>query len=180
MSTGGFDPTETRQFAAPDFNQPQGSGFGPTPDAPLPGELAPRLGARIIDGLIVGIPTGIVTFFLSYSLGLIGGVIGALLTAAATIGYFVFLETTRGQTLGKKIVGLRVVGPDGGLPTPKQSLIRNAFYGITVLGSIPFLGLLFNLAGLAFIILIAVTISKNPLRQGKHDELAGGTRVVQL
>lgn len=48
-----------------------------------------------------------------------------------------------GATPGKLALGLRVIGPDGGRPTPRQALIREAF---TVLGAIPFAGPLLALA----------------------------------
>ena len=65
-------------------------------------------------------------------------------------------------------------GP-GGAPRPdfKQSAIRNSF---TLLPIIPYIGGL--LAFIAYIV-IAVTINGSPTKQGKHDELAGGTQVVK-
>ncbi|MEU2001153.1 RDD family protein [Rhodococcus sp. NPDC019627] len=201
MTTGGFDPNQGHQpFGA----QPQGEhrygqqsseqqfdsgqAFGTAPfaqpdfgfDTSRPGELLPRLGARVIDGLIVGIPTAIVTTIISLALGsVLGSVVGALLTAAAVVGYFVLLETTRGQTPGKQLFGLRVVGPNGGLPTQQQSLIRNSFYVLSALGGLPLIGLVFGLLGAVAAIVIGVTINSSPTKQGKHDELAGGTRVIQ-
>ncbi|RZL72210.1 MAG: RDD family protein [Rhodococcus sp. (in: high G+C Gram-positive bacteria)] len=160
----------TQPFAQPDF------GFDPS----RPGDLLPRLGARVIDGLIVGIPMAVVTAVISLVLGsFLGSVLGAILTAAAAVGYFVFLETTRGQTLGKQILNLRVEGPNGGLPTQQQSLTRNGFYVLSALAGFPFLGFLFGLLGVVAAVVIGVTINSSPTKQGKHDELAGGTRVVQ-
>jgi hypothetical protein len=51
--------------------------------------------------------------------------------------------------------------------------MRNSFTLLTVF---PYLGTL--LAIIAYIV-IAVTISGSPTKQGKHDELAGGTQVVK-
>lgn len=61
------------------------------------------------------------------------------------------------------------------MPKPdfKQSAIRNSF---TLLTIIPWVGGL--LAFIAYIY-IAVTISSSPWKQGRHDELAGGTQVVK-
>lgn len=195
MTTGGFDPNQNQQYGQPQqqygqpqqqYGQPQQQfgqqapqQFGAGPGAP--GELLPRLGARVIDGLIVGIPTAIVNFVIVMALGtIVGGAIGAIISAGVALGYFVFLETTKGQTFGKQILKLRVVGPTGGLPTQKESLTRNAFYGLALLGIVPFIGTpLYALAMLGVAILIAVTINQNPQRLGKHDELAGGTRVIQ-
>ena len=72
------------------------------------------------------------------------------------------------------MLGLSVRGP-GGAPKPdlKQSAIRNAF---TLLPVVPYVG---GLLAFIAIIVIAVTISGSPTKQGKHDELAGGTQVVK-
>jgi uncharacterized RDD family membrane protein YckC len=53
----------------------------------------------------------------------------------------------------------------------RQAFAREAF---TVAGEVPFAGPLLALAAWGWII---VTIRSNPLRQGKHDLLAG-TRVI--
>jgi hypothetical protein len=52
----------------------------------------------------------------------------------------------------------------------RESAIRNAW---TLFPIVPYLG------GLLAIVLIAGTISASPTKQGKHDELAGGTEVVR-
>ena len=72
-------------------------------------------------------------------------------------------------------VRLEVRGP-GGAPKPdaKQSAIRNSW---TLLSIIPFVGWLL---GLGACIWIAVTINSSPTKQGKHDELAGGTQVIKV
>jgi uncharacterized RDD family membrane protein YckC len=137
-----------------------------------PGGLGRRFLARLIDGILVNI----VVFFLSIFLfdrdywflvtGLFSGVL--------MFGYSVLFEVTYGSTPGKKLLGLAVHGPGGSTkPDAKQSAIRNAF---TLLAVVPYLGGL--LAFIAYIV-IAVTISASPTKQGKHDELAGGTQVVK-
>jgi len=88
--------------------------------------------------------------------------------------YFLAFESTQGWTPGKKVLGLSVRGP-GGAPKPdvQQSAIRNVW---TLLNIIPFIG---GLLLLIAVIVIAVTINGSPTKQGKHDELAGGTQVVK-
>ena len=51
--------------------------------------------------------------------------------------------------------------------------MRNSF---TLLPIIPYIGGL--LAFVAYLV-IAITINGSPTKQGKHDELAGGTQVVK-
>jgi len=97
-----------------------------------------------------------------------------LFTGLLTFVYFFVLETTTGSTLGKKLLGLRVVGPGGvAKPTAAQAAIRNSW---TLLPIIPFVG---GLLGIIAIFIIGVTISGSATKQGKHDQLAGGTLVVK-
>ncbi|MFC6011868.1 RDD family protein [Nocardia lasii] len=152
------------------YPQGQQQGFG----GPQPADLWIRFGARVIDGLIVGIPVGIVTSFLLPSNLLVSFILTPLITTLAIVGYNVGLEVSQGATLGKKILGLRVVAP-GGAPalTPEQSLKRNLWLApqiIYCLGSLATVGL-----G----IYIAVTINNDPNKQGWHDKFAGGTQVIK-
>lgn len=97
-----------------------------------------------------------------------------LFSGVLTFGYFVLFETTQGASPAKRLLGLTVRGPGGApKPTAAQSAVRNAF---TLLAVVPYLGSL--LAFVAYIV-IAATINGSPTKQGKHDDLAGGTRVVR-
>ncbi|KMO75197.1 MAG: RDD family protein [Mycolicibacterium rufum] len=146
-------------------------GYPPPGPGGQPGSLGLRFGARIIDGLIVGIVGGIIV----YVIGAASNVwITGLFTGALTFAYYVAFEVTQGWTPGKKILGLSVHGPGGAAkPTAAQSAIRNSW---TLLPIIPFIG---GLLGVVAIVVIAVTINSSPTKQGKHDELAGGTQVVK-
>ncbi len=135
---------------------------------PVPAEFPARLAARGIDALVL--------VALDIGLGrLMGfGFDWLLLGSATVLAYFCLLDTLVGATPGKLALGLRVTGPDGGRPSLRQALIREAS---TVVGAIPFVGPLLALAAWTG---IAMTIRANPLRQGKHDLLAGGTRVLRI
>jgi uncharacterized RDD family membrane protein YckC len=164
MTSADFDPNAP-QYGYPPSGSPQWSHA-------QPGGLGRRFFARVIDGLLVNIVAFLLSMFLFdrdywfLATGLFSGVL--------MFGYFVLFETTRGASPGKSLLGLAVHGP-GGAPKPdaKQSAIRNSF---TLLAVVPYLGGL--LAFIAYIV-IAVTISGSPTKQGKHDELAGGTQVVK-
>jgi uncharacterized RDD family membrane protein YckC len=164
MTSADFDPNAP-QYGYPPSGSPQWSHA-------QPGGLGRRFFARVIDGLLVNIVAFLLSMFLFdrdywfLATGLFSGVL--------MFGYFVLFETTRGASPGKSLLGLTVHGP-GGAPKPdaKQSAIRNSF---TLLAVVPYIGGL--LAFIAYII-IAVTISGSPTKQGKHDELAGGTQVVK-
>ena len=152
------------QYGYPGSYPPPGGGQ-------QPGGLGLRFAARIIDGLIVAIVGGIIVYAIGMSSNvLITGLFSGLLMFV----YFVAMEVTQGGTLGKKLLGLSVHGPGGAAkPDAKQSAIRNSW---TLLPIIPYLGGL--LAVIAYVI-IAVTINSSPTKQGKHDELAGGTQVLK-
>ncbi|MCW2592980.1 MAG: rane protein/domain protein [Mycobacterium sp.] len=157
MTTGGYDIAG--QYGSARLN---------------PGGLQRRFFARLIDGIIVSIigSVGILAIFSSD--GLADLFVTGLFTGILMFVYFVAFEVGVGWTLGKKVLGLEVRGP-GGAPKPdlKQSAIRNAW---TLLPVIPYLG---GLLAFIAIVVIAVTISGSPTKQGKHDELAGGTEVVR-
>jgi uncharacterized RDD family membrane protein YckC len=199
MTTGGHDPDPygpPQGFPPPSgypapppsgYPPPPPAGYFPPPDpygAPVgypstppaawgghPGSLGIRWGARIIDGLLVGLVAGLLaSLFNSGTSILVTGIFTGLLMFI----YFVAFEVTQGRTLGKRLLGLRVRGPGGASkPTLQQSAIRNAF---TVLPILPYLG---GFLGVIAMIVIAVTINGSPTKQGKHDEMAGGTQVVK-
>jgi uncharacterized RDD family membrane protein YckC len=136
------------------------------PTSATPGGVVPRIGARLIDAIIiaaVGVLAGLATNF---------GFVWLTLQAVLVFVYFVGLDVAWGTTIGKRALGLRVTGPDGRPPTVQQAAIREAF---TLLGAIPFAGPV--LALIAWIVIIA-TVASSSTGQGKHDELAGGTRVL--
>ncbi len=157
-------------YPIPQYGQP--GGYPPPPQhGGVPGGLGVRFGARVIDGILVGI----VSFLLALIFGLQSNIlVTGLFSGLLMFIYFVALEVSQGASLGKKMLGLSVRGA-GGAPRPdfKQSAIRNSF---TLLPIIPYIGGL--LAFIAYVV-IAVTINGSPTKQGKHDELAGGTQVVK-
>jgi uncharacterized RDD family membrane protein YckC len=163
-------------MTSPDF-EPQRGEYGepgaypPPPGGQEPGGLAIRFGARLIDGIIVHIVWLVLILVTSTSSNFwVTGLFSGLLTFL----YFLAFETTQGWTPGKKVLGLSVHGPAGApKPTAQQSAIRNCW---TLLNIVPFIG---GLLTLVAIIVIAVTINGSPTKQGKHDELAGGTQVVK-
>ena len=178
MTTGDFEP-QPGQYGQPgpygqqpgQYGQPGGYGYPPPVGGEQPGGLGLRFFARLIDGIIVGI----VGFILAVLLGATSNIwVTGLFSGLLTFIYFVAFEVTQGWTPGKKLLGLSVRGPGGApKPTAAQSAIRNAF---TLLSIIPYIGGL--LAVVAYVV-IAVTISNSPTKQGKHDEIAGGTQVVK-
>jgi uncharacterized RDD family membrane protein YckC len=162
MTSGDYQP-QPGQYGEP--------GGYPPPAGQEPGGLVVRFGARLIDGIIVHIVWAILVVLTdTLSSFWITGLFSGLLTFL----YFLGFETSQGWTPGKKILGLSVHGP-GGSPKPdlQQSAIRNAW---TLFNIVPLVG---GLLTVIAVIVIAVTINGSPTKQGKHDELAGGTQVVK-
>jgi uncharacterized RDD family membrane protein YckC len=133
--------------------------------------LGLRFVARLIDGIIVNV----VAFAIALAIGALTNYwVTGLFSGLLMFVYFLVFETTQGWTPGKKLLGLSVRGPAGApKPDVQQSAIRNAW---TLFNIIPFIG---GLLVLVAVIVIAVTINSSPTKQGKHDELAGGTQVVK-
>ena len=162
-------------MTTPEYNPQPGQygeqGAHPPVSGQQPGGLWLRWLARFIDGILVAI-VSYALIFLTDTLSNYWAT--GLFTGALTFLYFVAFEVSIGSTPGKKLLGLRVHGPAGApKPTPAQSAIRNSW---TLLPIIPLVG---GLLGVVAIIVIAVTINGSPTKQGKHDELAGGTQVVK-
>ncbi len=174
---------------------PAGYGYEPArPAVGRPGELLDRFLARLIDGILLGIVGYVIASVLVVGtiMGARSGIAGQGSTFATTavasivttliyLGYFAFMESTRGQTVGKMLMKLKTVGPTGANPTLEQAIRRNIFMATSLLGVIPVLGFLAGPLGLVAAILIAVGINSDTVnRQAWHDHFAGGTRVLKI
>jgi uncharacterized RDD family membrane protein YckC len=143
----------------------------PPPFGGSPGGLVTRFFARVIDGIIVGI-VGFLLILVTDTLS--NYWVTGFFTGLLMFLYFLAFETGQGWTPGKRILGLSVHGPGGAAkPTVQQSAIRNVW---TLLPIVPFIG---GLLAFVAMVVIAITINASPTKQGKHDELAGGTQVVK-
>ena len=174
------------QAQPPAAQAPAGGQSAPN-TAGQPGDLGTRILAKLIDVIIVGIVAGIIGFVVGILLafsglpGFLTRVVTAALGAVLYVGYFAFMESNKGQTVGKMLLKLQVQGPNGGNPTMEEAVKRNAYFALGLLGIIPLLGpLLSFFAWIGAVIYLIVTINNNEqTRQGWHDDFAGGTRVIK-
>lgn len=130
-------------------------------------EIGPRIGALIIDALI-SIPLAFVTAI--PIVGIIGGLLG--------IAYWLCRDLVR-PSLGKKALGLDVVGMDGERPTDQQLILRNVPFAIPQLvAMIPFLGLV---AGPALSLIVFIGELVMFITQGQRfgDQLAKTQVIVK-
>jgi len=118
------------------------------------GLLAKRIVAFVIDSVIVSILlviamifSGIVIYAASSDIGVIIGSILYFGGIVIMVLYFILLEGPlgKGQTLGKKLMKIKVATEDGNVPSYIQSIIRNVLRIVD--------GLCFYLVGIIAIIL---------------------------
>jgi uncharacterized RDD family membrane protein YckC len=132
-------------------------------------ERGTRLGAALLDGLVGGlVPT--IAFALSMPRDPHGrpgslGVAIAVLWWVAVLGYQAYLLTTRGQTLGKRWLGIKLARVDGQPIGFGSAVMMRALVGQGILGMIP----IYGLVDLLFIF--------RDDRRCVHD-LVAGTKVV--
>lgn len=179
---------------------PQGTPTGYPVDypviSPYPGAGA-RLLAYVLDALVVGVVAGILGFTLvrddvSVWIDRLAvwdpesgvpapeldtsnfWVLGAL-TLVVWFVYRILMETSRGQTLGKMALRMKVVDIDGRTPTASASFLRNSWYLISgVLGAVPVLGMFVTVS---IYVALGVTISRDSYRRSFADRW-GKTYVV--
>ena len=153
---------------------------------PRPAELLDRFLARLIDFailmavvLVVIVPLTIGMIFSGNDF--IGNVLSAVVTAGIYLGYFAFMESNQGKTVGKMVMKLRVVGPNGGNPTLEEAIKRNVWTAFSLAGIIPLIGSVIGGIGqLIAMIMIAVGINNDTTnRQAWHDQFAGATRATK-
>jgi uncharacterized RDD family membrane protein YckC len=133
-------------------------------------EPAQRLVARIVDTFVVGLPVVVVTrVALPVSAAGVAMPVGL---AVLLLLYDSVLVGMWGRTLGKRLVGIKVVqvaGPAGGGPV-LRAVLRAAVYVIPIaLRPVPVLGVL---AGLFWVADVALILDR-PRGQALHDRIAG-------
>jgi len=135
-----------------------------------------RLGASLIDTLSIMIIALPVMYFTGGFDGITSGIRPSfgynLAMAVLTICVFLAINgkslATQGQTLGKKILDIKIVDLEGNLPKVKQHLVvRYAAYMIP--GQIPVVGPFINIINILFIF--------GSQKRCAHDYIAG-TKVV--
>ncbi len=125
-----------------------------------------RLGARILDTIVI-VVVGLVLFIVSGGVDDSGTstVASVLLGLVIGIGYEVFQVAVWGQTIGKRMTGIKVINAaHGGIPGWGKATGRWAIPGLVAL--IPIVGPLLSL-------LSYVSLTWDRVYQGWHDKVAG-------
>ncbi|WP_345036648.1 RDD family protein [Streptomyces sannanensis] len=177
-------------YGGPPFGGPGGpyeyGGRDPLAGMPPLADTGKRILARIVDFFIVIIPLYLISLPFGGALAVnrdssddLGRTFGqaytgaqlvwSLIAVVAYVGYDTYFTRSNGQTLGKRLMNLRVAMlKDGSVPDMGTSLIRAAVLWLPALLCCPCLWWL--------IILVMILVDK-PYRQGVHDK-AGKTVVV--
>jgi uncharacterized RDD family membrane protein YckC len=169
-SSGGYPPQGA-------YGAPQGAYPPAGASAPL-AEWWERWVARFIDSLIFTVVSWILGFILAavFGVGILSVLLAAVISYAAYTAYDYVLHSKDGQTIGKKIMKIQLVGA-GGAPLDSSALQKRAavYPGVFILSGIPFVNYLVYVFGLVLGILLLVDKG----RQGLHDKIAG-TVVVKV
>ncbi|MEU6117932.1 RDD family protein [Streptomyces sp. NPDC047117] len=132
-----------------------------------------RLVARIIDGILIGVPVGLIMWFLVGGVDYTATSAGdsgkqTLVSGVTMLAYLVYegvMLTTRGQTVGKMAMKIRVAMlENGAIPTPRAGWVRAAVYTLPEI--IPCCGTIFWLLNALW-----CTWDK-PYQQCLHDKAA--------
>lgn len=145
----------------------------PRPDESVLAEPGARLGAFALDCLIATVCIGAGFMIMEVDRNEVVQIIGLITVGLGTLGLLItqiYLLTTRGQTLGKKIVGARIVKfEDNSNPGFIHACLLRLIVP-SLLNSIPVLGLVFFIIDSCFIF--------RDDRRCIHDLIAG-TKVVK-
>jgi uncharacterized RDD family membrane protein YckC len=183
---GGYAPPMAGGYGAPTggYGPPMGAYGGPTqvgygytqvPAAPLAGFWI-RFGAALIDGILLGIVVSIIAAILGIEAFTdTSDQTGAdfsfqtntaynLLNLVIGLPYYAYLEGTSGQTLGKRLLGIQVVGADSLQPGVGLGRGIGRYFGRILSAIVCLLGYLWMLW--------------DNDKQTWHDKLAG-TKVVK-
>ncbi|MBI1912096.1 MAG: RDD family protein [Deltaproteobacteria bacterium] len=132
-------------------------------------DVLERFLAKLIDFLIVGAFFAFPTF------------IGPL---AGTTYILISDGLLNGQSLGKRVIGLRVVSMVTGMPCDfKQSIIRNAIFGVLIaiyfiLGWIPYLGKLLVFAAWSVVVGVEMILVYTDELGSRFGDRIAGTHVM--
>lgn len=165
---GGPPPGDGNPYD-PGYGFGGGGGGGPDPLAGMPplATSGKRVLARVIDLIIVLVPAGL----LDWAAGGVQGndvtaarsAVGGIFTAVIGFLYEWYMTKTTGQTVGKRLTGLRVAMlSDGSVPTTNAAAARAAILWIPAF-----------CCSIFWFLIIGITVAfDRPYKQGLHEKAA--------
>lgn len=193
----GYHPPPPPGYSPPPAHQPQG-GTGPISHHPMqsgeptPGSYASwgsRLGAYLIDGLlttlilVVPVVGGLIWAFVDSTvdpvtdeitgvngLGILVAVLGVLVGFAFDVWNRIFRQGRKAQSIGKKVVGIKVVALSHGGPIGAGAALGRWAMQVIVPGAIPF-------AGFVYVLVDGLFPLWDDKSQSVHDKVIGSVVV---
>ena len=123
-----------------------------------------RIVAFVIDAVLLGVAVGLVGVVLGVVLGRFASLLTPILGLAGIV-YFIYMEGTYGQTIGKRVMNIVVVDEGGGDCDMRASAIRNVLRLVDALPT-------FYIVGFAVMYLVSD-------RRQRVGDLVGDTLVVK-
>ena len=177
--SGGAPPPPPPSSSAPPAGYVAYEDRGPgNQELASPGQ---RIGARVIDWIIWLVVSAVLAALFGAGMVTTGGddvnvgasIAAGLVGAAIVTAYEVVMVSTRGATLGKMALNLKVVEEDGSPATTRDALLRMAIYiASAVLGVIPVLGILASIATFVIAIVSLVFLFTDDRKQAVWDKVA--------
>jgi uncharacterized RDD family membrane protein YckC len=142
----------------------------PTSDAPAAGAAQPvwelsgwwrRVGASVIDAALIYLPIGILFSILEEAAGFPEGLSILFQLALASIYFMWTMSKWEGQTVGKKVTGIRVVRESGQAVDAKFAFVRQILV----------IGFLFDTIAILFLAIPTILNYLWPLWDDKHQAL---------
>ena len=123
-----------------------------------------RLLAAIIDNIILVLVGFVLGFVIGMVMGKSGQILSTILSLVISIYYWVFYQASSGQTLGKKVMGIKVVDMMGNKPSTMTFFLRE---------------MIGKLVSAIILFIVYLMILWDGKKQGLHDKIAG-TVVVRV
>jgi uncharacterized RDD family membrane protein YckC len=98
-----------------------------------------RIAAFVIDAVLLGVAVGLVGAVLGTVFGRFATLVTPLLGLVGIV-YFIYMEGTYGQTIGKRVMNIVVVDEDGGDCDVRASAIRNVLRIVDALPTLYLVG----------------------------------------
>lgn len=125
----------------------------------------PRFFAMLLDGIILGVPLSILMMVVfrnqmeAMAYGDTGAMMGPyMLMMLLSLAYSILLEAN-GGTLGKRILGMKIVDGQGNKPGLGKSIVRNL---LRIVDSLP-----------GFYLVGVIAVASSPTKQRIGDKVAG-------
>ena len=124
-----------------------------------------RLGAYVIDAIVVGVVSFVASVVFGMALKETGAMLGMLVGILFALYNYVYLVGTKGYTIGKNVLKLKVVRTDGSCPIGLGRAVLREIVGKIISSVVIYLGFIW--------------IAIDEKKQGWHDKIADTLVVYQ-